>query len=1852
MIKWKRFTNELRKSFIVLLAAILLSPNVSFLSGDGSKGVAFADAATVITNGGFELGSLEGWSKFDFTGTADIASDQTVSRNGAHAMRIHADQQYRGTVHQKFPIGMQEQGKPAVLQQWVRTDNFTGDAYFRFQFYSGNTALGTAIYSNIVKSANHWTVLERQAQIPANATHIKWESFYENGTGTVWYDDSSLVIVADEAGPNNSILANGSFERVTGAKADNWESYTFSGSPAYVVDQSEARTGYRSYQISASDNSRGAMIQRGQFTAEQKNKTYTLQQWVKTADFAAESYLRIQIYTDSNERISYLESSRISTTTDWTKLEINVPVADNAHRYVLESFLENGTGTLWLDDVTMTEIVAPAELLLNGGFEGTGAIAPWGTYTFQGTPLYELDNTTYRNGNQSLRISTNEYGRGAFNQNIAISAAQAGKTYRLRQWVKTADFTGEAYFRVVIVDQNNQRIGYIESSRLKQTDDWTLLELMVNLAPEARRVTWESFFENGTGTVWFDDSSFVPFIPLAGLQLEAETLNLNPGGSGTMVVRPLPENATEQDVAWTTSSPAIATVDNGVVTAHQDGVAVITATAGNGAIRISGLVIVGQLANISVEDTSATVTAGQQTSGAITAQSGIGGPLAYEKLAVPDSGIARVDVNGNWTYYAPEQGASADKFYVLIRDASGGLQVAKVAITILPRALPPKLEDVIQPTDFNKPVSGKMTVLQANGTLLSYELEKPPVSGSAVMDPATGAWQYTPNVNFTGSDSFGVQVTNEHGLSASALVQVYTAPTADAIIAELKTRHPNNNHPRLLATENDFERIRTLLASGDDRVASWLDRIKSEAEQYMQVPPKPYAKPDGLRLDTTSSERISTLAFLYQITGEDRYLERAWEELEYVSGPAYPDWSPGHFLDTATMTNGIALGYDWLYHGLTPDQRATVREAIKVKGLSPAVPMYLDKTYWWVYNRNNWNFIGNTGMSFGALAIAEEEEELSGLILREAFKSIQYGLPQYAPDGSAIEGPGYWEYGTVYLVQFLSALDTALGHDHGFSQAAGLKETPLYPIQIYGPQGTFNYSDNSSLPIPGRLLLWFADKFDEPSYTWYHNHTVDTGATVPGMYDLLWYRPEIYGNIKPTSFDNHFVVPQAVTMRSSWGDPNALFAGFKGGINGAPHGDLDTGSFVFDAYGVRWALDSGSENYNLPGYWDMGEHSQRWAYYRKRTEGHNTLVMNPRASRVAEQDVTAVSEIVRTAFERPEGAFAIADLTPAYKADAASVKRGTALLNHRRQFLVQDEIAFKQQSELYWFMHTSAKIEIGTGGKDALLSQNGRLLHVQLLEPAHASFTEMQAEPLPSSPNPAGQTPNRGIKKLVIHLENELDTTIRVLMTPLMADDLLNTSIPDYVPLNNWSIAEGPPAARPSALHIGGELLAQFDPLRHVYEVALPSGTAVPSVSASAPGFNATVQQATGIPGVARIDVSDPGHVKSASRYYIQFSYEEAPLEQEHRLRYIPVAVSASAHDGNVPENTLDGNMATRWSAEGQGQWIQYDLGDKRELELLQIGFYQGHVRTTYFNIELSENGTDWTTVYEGFSSGTTSELQRFPFTATNARHVRIVAFGNSANQWNSINEVEIYGLKLEETDTEEPGAGGPGTSESGGEQGREEEETEDQTDTEIENEDGTEAGGVTEGGAPFRDIAGHWAFDAIARASKAGIVQGYPDGTFRPEHTVTREQFLLMVINKLRGEGKLAALSGSGNPQSFKDENEIAPWAEEAVRIALHNGIITGFADYTFRPSAPITRLEMVVIAARAFSAEPKPDSLETGLPYTDINLLPGWATEYVAAAHQAGWIKGKGNGQFDFHAFLKRSEAVTVLMNIPSDF
>lgn len=117
----------------------------------------------------------------------------------------------------------------------------------------------------------------------------------------------------------------------------------------------------------------------------------------------------------------------------------------------------------------------------------------------------------------------------------------------------------------------------------------------------------------------------------------------------------------------------------------------------------------------------------------------------------------------------------------------------------------------------------------------------------------------------------------------------------------------------------------------------------------------------------------------------------------------------------------------------------------------------------------------------------------------------------------------------------------------------------------------------------------------------------------------------------------------------------------------------------------------------------------------------------------------------------------------------------------------------------------------------------------------------------------------------------------------------------------------------------------------------------------------------------------------------------------------------SSADDGNIATNVLDNNLDTRWSAQGEGQWLELDIGQVQKIKGVEIAFFRGDQRTSQFSIEISDDGNNWSSVINNAeSAGNSLMLEAFTFDTINARYIRYVGNGNSSNNWNSLTEFAV----------------------------------------------------------------------------------------------------------------------------------------------------------------------------------------------------------------------------------------------------
>jgi len=164
------------------------------------------------------------------------------------------------------------------------------------------------------------------------------------------------------------------------------------------------------------------------------------------------------------------------------------------------------------------------------------------------------------------------------------------------------------------------------------------------------------------------------------------------------------------------------------------------------------------------------------------------------------------------------------------------------------------------------------------------------------------------------------------------------------------------------------------------------------------------------------------------------------------------------------------------------------------------------------------------------------------------------------------------------------------------------------------------------------------------------------------------------------------------------------------------------------------------------------------------------------------------ASIVKHEFSE-NGGYAIGDMSSAYRDNigVTSFKRGAKLDKRTNVVTIQDEIRLSKSSELYWFAHTKANILVAKDGKSATLIQNGKYLRAYIVSGEGATFSVMDAVPLPTSPEVPDQMPTDGVQKLTIHLKETDDIDLCVVFVASDAADDLSIDSYQHTAIAEWA---------------------------------------------------------------------------------------------------------------------------------------------------------------------------------------------------------------------------------------------------------------------------------------------------------------------------------------------------------------------------------------------------------------------------------------------------------------------------------
>jgi hypothetical protein len=195
---------------------------------------------------------------------------------------------------------------------------------------------------------------------------------------------------------------------------------------------------------------------------------------------------------------------------------------------------------------------------------------------------------------------------------------------------------------------------------------------------------------------------------------------------------------------------------------------------------------------------------------------------------------------------------------------------------------------------------------------------------------------------------------------------------------------------------------------------------------------------------------------------------------------------------------------------------------------------------------------------------------------------------------------------------------------------------------------------------------------------------------------------------------------------------------------------------------------------------------------------------------------------------------------------------------------------------------------------------------------------------------------------------------------------------------------------------------------------------------------------------------------------------------------------------------------------------------------------------------------------------------------------------------------------------------------------------TEDDTEETTEKATKTTTEATTESTtAALSDISGHYAESYITKAFERGFVSGYNDGTFKPNNSVTRAEFI-KILYTIFGNNESTDIS-------FADISG-TEWYCKYVKWGVAKGLISGYSDNTFRANNQITREEAAVILSKCADLNKVGETVEI----KDTADISTWAKDSVDKVSKAGIMQGDTNGYFNPKKSLTRAETAVLAIQI----
>lgn len=449
-----------------------------------------------------------------------------------------------------------------------------------------------------------------------------------------------------------------------------------------------------------------------------------------------------------------------------------------------------------------------------------------------------------------------------------------------------------------------------------------------------------------------------------------------------------------------------------------------------------------------------------------------------------------------------------------------------------------------------------------------------------------------------------------------------------------------------------------------------------------------------------AGERILDGALAWLLTGNERWARAALDQIEALFDEArWPDWRdlahptfPAD-LRTGMLGRDIGIAYDWLYHWLSPAQRAAVMEGLCRRAFDPFWASAAAGA-WWANGSNNWTTCIVGGLGMATMAVGEDYARSTELVDYSRERLLAYrGI--YGPDGEFNESPAYAGSSVYPVGYFLARLYETAGRENLLAQSPFPEACRWYLYLTLPPGRLADFGDVhvGSAPATSFAAAVAHAARDPVLQGFCLAHDEATLRRSPA-FDLLWFDEALAPATAEGRLPRGRAFPAhggCIVSRSSW-DPRAPASCVvsKAGHGAELHGNRDAGQVCIDGLGERLIVDLGMPE---PVYPRDFFGPNRCRYYPASAAGHNVPVIGGREMRGAASDR---ARIVAAEFDDARGGAWTIDSTALY--DGARRVRRTVVHLLPSVVVVLDRLELERAEEISLRWHTADRAEPGPDG--------------------------------------------------------------------------------------------------------------------------------------------------------------------------------------------------------------------------------------------------------------------------------------------------------------------------------------------------------------------------------------------------------------------------------------------------------------------------------------------------------------------------------------------------------------------------